>query len=452
MDVNKNYIALVLAHIGIAIAIFFFKPLGKIYFIVAFAYFLFRIIFASSSKKTPEILYACAYFVGAEVLFRMTKSGLAYEASKYLIIIFMLMGMFFKGISGRGYPYFMYLILLVPAVLVASMTLTFDANFRTNIAFVLSGPVCLGVAALFCYDRKVTFKQITNVIAYLTFPLISTTTYLFLYNPSIKDTLSGTASNLATSGGFGPNQVATVLGLGMFCLVVRFFLSSPTLLLKLLNVTMLGLVTFRAIVTFSRGGVLAAAIVVAAFLWFLFFRSSARQKNQIIFSGVLLVLTISLTWFVSSTQTYGLIDKRYANQDALGREKTDITTGRVELFMEEIDGFLKSPFLGIGASRTKDIRVEEGVGNLPSHNEVGRLLAEHGFLGVVCLMILIFKPLAFRSRNSKNLFFFAFLAFWFATINHSGLRIAAPSFIYALALLNITSNEKNSVRRKQLKS
>ncbi|MFT5848946.1 MAG: hypothetical protein ACI902_003026, partial [Psychroserpens sp.] len=61
-----------------------------------------------------------------------------------------------------------------------------------------------------------------------------------------------------------------------------------------------------------------------------------------------------------------------------------------------------------------------------------------------------FKPLDMRSRNRKNYFFFAFLAFWFATINHSSMRIAAPAFIYALALLNVV-NEKNPIHRKQLK-
>jgi hypothetical protein len=49
--------------------------------------------------------------------------------------------------------------------------------------------------------------------------------------------------------------------------------------------------------------------------------------------------------------------------------------------------------------------------------------------------------------NKRNLFFYAFLCFWFATINHSGMRIAAPSFIYALCLLNITY-DKPAVHRK----
>ncbi len=431
-------------------AFFVMEPLAKLFFLIIMLYFIWNIVAASDKEKTYEILLACAYFSGAEILFRMTKGGLAYEASKYLVILFTLMGIFFKGVSGKGYPYFLYLILLVPAILVASVTLSFGANFRTNIAFVLSGPVCLGIAALFCYDRKVTHKQILDVILYLALPCIATTTYLFLYNPSVKDVLSGTASNAAASGGFGPNQVSTALGLGMFAMVVRLFMQSPTFFLKLLNLAILGAMTFRAIVTFSRGGVFAAIIVVAAFLMVMYMKASYHRKNQIMGSFFLFTVAIMVTWTISSAQTKGLIDKRYANEDALGREKNDIATGRVDLFMEEVDGFLSSPFLGIGASRVKDIRVERDGHELPSHNEVGRLLSEHGFFGIIILLILIFKPLSYRTRNKKSLYFYAFLAFWFATINHSGMRIAAPAFLYALSLVNVT-NEKPTLHRKQIK-
>ena len=452
MSSDDKYIGAVLFHIGLGVLFYLFdESLSKILFLGLMIYFLGRIVFSRNSMKVQEVLLACAYFAGAEVLFRMTKGGITYEASKYLVILFMLMGMFFKGISGRGYPYFFYLIALVPAIIVASMTISFTANFRTSVAFVLSGPVCLGVSALFCYDRKVTQKQLYQILKYLALPLISMTTYLFLYNPSIKDTLTGTASNAAASGGFGPNQVSTVLGLGMFVMVVRIFLKSPTVFLKVMNIIILIAMSFRAIVTFSRGGVYAAIIVVAAFLWTLFYRSNRRQKNQIIGSFTLFAIAIIVTWTISSNQTMGLIDKRYANQDALGREKEDITTGRMVLFLEELEGFMESPIIGIGASKVKDNRVEKTGKKVPSHNEIGRLLSEHGMLGVIILMILIIKPLTYRSNNKRNYFFYAFLAFWFATINHSGMRIAAPSLLYALALLNVI-HEKNPVHRKQLKN
>jgi hypothetical protein len=433
------------------ILLFMSRPLSKPIFLILMVYFIGRIILAHDKNKTKEILLASAYFVGAEVLFRMTKAGVSYEASKYLVILFMAMGMFYKGISGKGYPYFIYLILLVPAIIVASVTLTFDARFRTNIAFVLSGPVCLGMAALYCYDRKVSQKLLMEILLYMALPIVTLTVYLFLYTPSVKDILSSTASNSATSGGFGPNQVATALGLGMFIMIVRLFLRSPSLGLKILNMVIFVAMSFRAFVTFSRGGIIAAVIVTAAFLWTLFFQSTAKQKNQIMGSLILFVMAALVSWVVSSNQTGGLLDKRYANEDAQGREKQDLATGRVDIFMDEMDGFLSSPFLGVGASRTKNMRVEEGIGHLPSHNEIGRLLSEHGLLGIFALLILIFKPLGYRSGNKKNIFFYAFLAFWFATINHSGMRIAAPSFIYALALLNIT-HEKRPVHRKQIKS
>ncbi len=448
---NDYYLSLVLLHIAIGLFVFLFEPLAKLYFVIVMVYFLGRIIVLPSSKKTREILCACAYFTGAEILFRMTKGGLAYEASKYLVIVFVMMGMFYKGISGRGYPYFFYLIAMVPAVLVASTTLSFDANFRTNIAFVLSGPVCLGVAALFCYDRKVTRTTLLEIVKYIALPSISMTVYLFLYNPSIKDTLLGTASNAATSGGFGPNQVSAALGLAMFAMVVRVFMQSPTLFIKIFNLFILGAMTFRAFVTFSRGGVVAAAIVVIAFMATIYMRSTWQKRQQIVGITMLLFAALSISWVISSNQTGGLIDKRYANENAQGMEKADITTGRLDLFMEELEGFLSNPFLGIGASRVKDVRVERSGHHLPSHNEIGRLLSEHGVLGLVIIVILLIKPLVHRANHKGNFLFYACFCFWFATINHSGMRTAAPAFLYALCLLKVT-NDTSVIYRKQIKN
>lgn len=425
------------------IIIYVYEPLGKIIFLSLVVYFSGRIILSNSSSKTREVLLACAYFVGAEVLFRMTKSTISYEATKYLVIIFMLMGIFYKGLSGKGYVYFIYLIILVPAVVMASITLTFDANFRTNVAFVLTGPVSLGIASLFCYDRKVNFKLLLDIMLYISLPIIALTTYIIIYTPSVKEVITHTASNSAVSGGFGPNQVATALGLGMVAMVVRLFLYSPSLVLKLVNLALFGVMTFRAFVTFSRGGVIAAIIVSAAFLWTIFWRSSSKQRSQIRVPFVLLIIVASITWIISSNQTSGLLDRRYANEDALGREKEDLGTGRVDLFIDEIEGFLRMPFIGVGASRTKDLRIEEGETRVPTHNEVGRLLGEHGLLGIIALCILFLTPLVYRTRNKRNFLFYVSFCFWFATINHSGMRIAAPAYLYAIALLNVSTMNNN---------
>ncbi|MBR9915505.1 MAG: O-antigen ligase family protein [Algicola sp.] len=340
--------------------------------------------------------------------------------------------------------------LLVPSIFVASTTLSFDANFRTNIAFVLSGPVCLGVAALFCYERRITMKQLHKILLYILLPIVANTVYIFLYNPSVRDVLSGTGSNRAASGGWGANQVSTILGLGMFLVAVRLFTKSTSLGLKIVNIIILCGISFRAIVTFSRGGVITALLTITAFVLIYFSVISKRKKNQVLILSMVFAFSMLMTWVISSNQTDGYIDLRYANKDHLGKQKEDITTGRSELLQEELEGFISSPFFGIGSSRAKDQRIEDEGQGVVSHSEFGRTLAEHGMLGVIILIILIFKPLELRSFNKRNYFFYAFLTFWFLTINHSSMRLAAPAFIYALCLLNVV-NEKHPLHRKQLK-
>lgn len=443
----NRYIFIIGFHVFIGFLIFLLPVFSKLYFLLITVYFLYKILNATTKDRIKEILIASAYITGAEVLFRMTGGLFFYESAKYLIILFMFIGMFLNGLSTRSFPYFLFLFLLIPSIIIASQELGYDLKFRSSVAFVLSGPVCLAFAALFCMDKVVVKKEINRIILALGLPTISMATYLFFYVPDLESVLSGTGSNFALSGGFGPNQVATVLGIGMFVFTTRFFLNSPTLFLKFVNAGLLAFISYRAIVTFSRGGVLTAIIMILVFLWLLYKDSGLQKKRQISFSVILLVLIGASTWFYSSTQTLGLIDKRYSNQDAAGRSKDDVTTGRVDIFMTEIEGFKSNPFFGVGASGMKKARIEEEGKLKASHNEVSRMLSEHGMFGVVALLILGITPLFFRLQNRNNIFFYSFLFFWFATINHSAMRIAAPGFIYALCLLNII-NENHTIRRQ----
>lgn len=436
-------------HGAIGLLIFLNETLSKFYFALALIFFVYRIFTTVDSKKTFEILKACAYFAGAEVFFRTTRGAISYEAGKYIVIFFIMIGMFYKGISGKGYPYFLFLMFLIPSIFVASTTLSFDANFRTNIAFVLSGPVCLGLSALFCYDKKITFSQMSQILLFLLLPIIAHTVYVYLYAPDLRDVLTSTASNREAAGGFGSNQVATVLGLGMFIVAIRLFVNSPSIGIKILNIFLLVFISYRGVVTLSRGGVVTGVLCIFIFLVYYFNQAKSKAKSEIIGIFFIFIGALVLAWIVSSNQTRGLTEKRYANQNAAGIEKKDISTGRKELFLGEIDGFISNPFLGIGSSRAKDRRIEEEGQGITSHNEISRTLSEHGIFGICILVILLFKPLDMRASNKHNYYFYALLAFWFATINHSSMRIAAPAFIYALALLNV-KHEKRPIHRKRL--
>jgi O-antigen ligase len=147
-------------------------------------------------------------------------------------------------------------------------------------------------------------------------------------------------------------------------------------------------------------------------------------------------------WLYSSIQTGGLIEKRYANQDARGREKGSKLTGRETLIESELDMFLDNPVFGIGVGKNKEYREAESGIEAASHNEISRMLAEHGSLGLIALIILIITPLLLYINNKQNIFVFCFITFWLLTINHAAMRIAAPAFIYALSLLKVSITDE----------
>ncbi len=439
-----NYIQSIALHILIGVLIFVIPALSQIYLLGIFVYFTFKIFQSKLSNRSILILRACGYVVGAEVFIRMTGGSLLYEASKYFVIVFCLIGFFTIRLNKQALPYILYIFLLIPGIFVTGFNITENTMIRTAIAFNLSGPICLGIVALFCYKLKVKYEDAHKILLALALPLVTTTTYLFLYNPDIRDVVTGTYSNYATSGGFGPNQVATVLGFGMFVFATRFFLKSPTLFLKVLNLVLLTLISYRGIVTFSRGGIITGVVIILAFLFSYYKKSSIKNKARIL-KLVLVFFGVSfLIWFFTSVQTDGFIDKRYANQDAAGRVKEDLSTGRNVLISFELEEFLKNPIFGVGVGKIKELREDEQGIVAASHNEMSRILSEHGMFGFFAFLILLMLPLALRLKNRSNIFFFSCYIFWFFTINHSSMRIAAPSFIYGLCLLHFIYEPKKA--------
>jgi len=104
--------------------------------------------------------------------------------------------------------------------------------------------------------------------------------------------------------------------------------------------------------------------------------------------------------------------------------------------------------LGVGGS--KYYRLEELNKLAASHNEIGRLISEHGLIGLVILILLLLIPIRhiLNQPYLAKAFLSAFLLFWFLTINHSAMRIALPAFIYGLSLIIITNDEENSIHRE----
>jgi len=429
-----TYVQLLLLHIGLAVLVYLFKSAAFLLMVGIFGAFLTYII--AKSNRGNVVLIAAAYFTGAEVLLRMTGAAVFYETGKYAVIFFLLLGMLYRGTSLKSIPFWIYLFILVPGIVFSAINLNYETNVRTAIVFNLSGPFCLGIAAIYMYHRKVSFQQLQNIFLAILLPIVTTMVYLYLYTPDIKDALSGTQSNFMTSGGFGPNQVATILGLGMFILLSRLF-TIKSRLLNIIDLVLLFLMSYRAIVTFSRGGVLTAGVCAAFFILAYFLLAKPKVKAQIVPKVGLIIFGLIATWAYTSIQTTGLIDKRYTNRDAAGRLKKDITTGRSELISNELLAFYEEPLTGIGVGKIKEFRFEKTGVLAATHNEVSRLLSEHGIFGLIALLLLIIIPIRYWFVQWHNPYLPALFIFWFLTINHSSMRLAAPAFVYGLMLLYV---------------
>ena len=429
------YLYIVLFHIAIGVLGYLLPFTAKIYGYSIFIFGVFYIV--RKQNKNNEALLVAAYVVGSEVFLRMTDGNPLYEISKYGVIVFLLIGMFYSGLSKGAVPYWVFLLLLVPSLVISTFALNFVTNMRTTIAFNISGPVCLGIASLYTFRRKIALEQVNNILLSLALPIISCMVYLTLYTPNVQEVVTGTESNFQTSGGYGPNQVATILGLGMFIFFSRIILDSKTNFQVLVNLFLALNISYRGMLTFSRGGMITGFLMIVLLLFFLYSKSNYGGRVKLNYIIVLVGLALMGTWGYTSFQTGGLINKRYANQNAEGRVKESQFTGREDIAQNEINTFFENPIFGVGVGKGAEVREAETGVKVLSHDEITRMLAEHGTLGILALGILFFTPLFLYVENKFNMFLLCFVTFWFLTINHAAMRTAAPAFVYSLSLLNV---------------
>ena len=415
---------------------FFPKVFTGIIFLIAIP-----LIFINNNKNEEAFLFS-AYLVSAEVFLRMTNGLILYETGKYGVILFLLLGIFvgkFKQKFSVSLAFYLLLLLLG----IVFTRVPEGEYIRKAIAFNLSGPFVLGIAGLYFYKRVIYKEDILNALFFMLLPLISMVTYLYFKTPNLREIVFGGVANFAASGGFGPNQVSTALGLGVFIIPVLILLKKRITGHLLLDVFVLFYFIYRALLTFSRGGLITGVVAIISFVIFYSLFKKLSLGAFISYTGLTAVFIVSI-WLYTSDITGGMLDNRYAGKNAKGVQKEDITSGRGEILNEQIASFLDNP-LGIGVGNGKYKR-QGAFGHVTaaSHNEVGRLIEEHGIIGFVILLLLLGLPLLnfWRGDNYNRAFTTAFYLLWFLTINHSAMRIAFPGFIYGLSLINITHGKE----------
>jgi O-antigen ligase len=296
----------------------------------------------------------------------------------------------------------------------------------------MSGPVCLFVSCWFFSRIKLTPVQLKHLLFSMAIPLVSVaiaTLFFTVTNPYLEFT---NESNPMTSGGFGPNQVSSMLGLGAFIAAAAILLFKNDLKTALFLGALALLFSAQSVLTFSRGGMYAAVGALAVLAIFL-----GRNFGQFLYRILPVVAVAVIFMFVVFPNlndfTGGKLEERFEDSD---------TTNRLSLLEMELQIFIENPFWGVGVGEAIDERYQMSRQFSASHTEFTRLLSEHGTFGILAITALIaggvFNLRKQNTRIGKALVAGA-LAWSGLFMVNSGMRLAAPAFIWGLSCVMIAS-------------
>lgn len=391
----------------------------------------------AAAKSPGPLLRVAGYVVGAEVLWRQTRAKVPWELGKYLLIVIFIVGIIrFVGRPQRAGLSILFLVALVPACAVPLVILG-PLDGIEPVSFNVGGLIALGLGAMFVSHLAGPWSSMRPVLWCLAIPIAATAALGTEAARHLAASDFFSDSNFKATGGFGPNQVSAILGLGALCLVLLAIRESGFIrpcLAVLLAMWFLA----QGGLTFSRGGMtnFAIAILVALPLLLRRRRTASRVLALVLVIGLVgaLVIFPRLDRF-----TGGALQDRYSNQ-----HEADI---RAQLIRKEYQTFLDNIVLGIGAGQSEVIEINRKV--YSSHTEYTRLLAEHGLLGVIAVFCMIGMAVqAYRRQQLAwgHAWTVAFTAWALADMSHAATRIAAPSFAFALAMfLFVRGNDEEPV-------
>lgn len=408
--------------------------------------------FTDSSTGVNRGLSAAGYLCGLELVLRLSKSGLPHEFVKYAVALILLIIWMRSGM--RIHPgILVYFLLLLPAILLSEGKSTEET--RQFISANLSGPLCLTISALFFFGRKIPIDHFVAVLRWLLYPLIALVSILIIKSPDLSQVDFGSGSNFQTSI-YGPNQVSSVLGLGIIIIGLDILLKLKLFKWSWVGIVIAGLFLFRGLLTFSRGGVITA-FVVLVFVYILILlsgKTSIGLRIRVIFFVVVGFFAVYFLFQYTNEITNNALFNRYAGIKHGRQLEADVyTSGRTRIAKIDWEIFKENWMLGIGVGMGKSARAEEGY-EIIAHIEFTRMLAEHGLAGVVSLVILLFLPLLIF-MNERLILNKAFLVvgvlFCFSFMLHSATRIAAPMFMYGFIFIQLIPVQKAILRGRHAK-
>ena len=268
---NRAKIYLILFHVMLGLILSNFRFISTYYGLGIIIIGTYLILIYQDPKGHLPIIFSC-YIMGIEVLLRMGRSTLFWEFGKYAIIYFIFLGIIRKSKEiNINVPILFYFLLLSLSIILVPFN-SFS-QWRQDIAFNLAGPAVLMISSIYFFNTRISKIELLNILSFAIYPIISMSVFVYLKMPDIQTYNFLPYSNPSTSGGYGPNQVSTIFGLGVAILVLSQILRGKIFGRKAIDLSILILFFSLGLLTFSRGGILSVIITVSISLAYYLFHN-----------------------------------------------------------------------------------------------------------------------------------------------------------------------------------
>lgn len=384
------------------------------------------LVLVALDKHPHRLIYVCAYIVGSEVLWRATKAGIFWEFGKYAICFLLLLALLKQQRIARANKVpLLYLALLLPSIIVMPVV------DRQMVSFHLSGPLTLAICTMFFSTVRLTPDQIRRTLAALVFPTVSLTALIIHTATTSEKLVFGRGSNFLTSANFGPNQVASILGLGTMAAFLYCMNETSDKLSKIVMLCCAVWLFVQSVFTFSRGGAVTTLLSLIVAVSYFVRRRKARML--MIFASGLAIVPLYFVILPRLDQfTEGALKARYQQSG---------TTHRDTIARSDLRAFAENPLFGVGPDQSKDYHALV-FRRAYSHTEYTRMLAEHGMFGLLALIILVaitFKRFLTSGAPIEKAYIMCFTLWALLFMLHSAMRLAAPAFLFGMAAAKFLS-------------
>lgn len=381
-------------------------------------------LWIAATSRTPErVVYAIAYITGAEVLWRMTKAIFFYEGGKYAVVAVIAVAILRSGqFRGFALPFLLFALLL-PSLVMPMANVSLE-ELRGQASFNLSGPFAMMFCIWYFSQVRLQASAFYRTFLFLTAPIVGVGTVTLVGIFSASALRFGNESNFATSGGFGPNQVSAILGLGVLGLFLYLLLERKNPVLKpILFVTLLFLAAQSAI-TFSRTGLYNAALSSLAATLYLVRDSRARFK---------LIGVVIMTFLIANFLVLPLLDG-FTGGSLTKRFQSTSLTGRDVLIRADLNIWADNPIFGVGPGGAVPLRAAS-YREAAAHTEFTRLVAEHGVFGFASMILMGWIALRNlrRARSAQAKAIIIAITIWsIAFMAVTAMRLAAPAVLFGI--------------------